>query len=200
MSDLPPQRVGDAEREQAVEVLRRASVEGRLTLEELADRAELAHAARTRDELAVVTADLAPAPAAAAPGPERRRVICSALRRNGRFSLPGHSRFDLWFGTLELDLREAVIAGSAVEIEIRNVFGTATLLVPEHVDVEVTGDAPLGTTDVRLEPPPPPPGAPVVRVSVSGLGGTVRVRATPPLRDRLASAARQLVERIGSPP
>jgi len=198
MSELPPQRVGDADREQAVELLRQASVEGRLTLEELADRAELAHAARTHDELAVVTADLAP-PAPLAPA-EDRRVIASALRRNGRFSLAPRSRFELWFGTLELDLRQAVLAGPLAEIEIRNVFGTATLLVPEHVDVEVTGDALLGTTDVRLAAEAPPPGAPVVRVVVSGVGGTVRIRTTPPLRDQLASAARQLVERIGPPP
>jgi uncharacterized protein DUF1707 len=200
MSEPPPRRVGDADRERAVELLREASVDGRLTLEELADRAELAHAARTSDELAVVTADLAPAPAPAPPAAERRRVICSMLRRNGRFPLPASSRFELWFGTLELDLRQAAIAGPAVEIEIRNVFGTATLLVPEHVEVELAGDAPLATTDMRLADESPPPGAPLVRVRVSGLGGTVRVRTSPPLRDQLASAARQLVERISTPP
>jgi hypothetical protein len=210
MADQPPQRVGDAERERAVDVLREASVDGRLTLEELAERAELAHAARTRDELAAVTADLAPVPAEAtalvpaAPEPERHRVVCSALRRFGRYALPPRTRYALVFGTLQLDLREAVLAGPAAEIEVRNVFGTATLIVPEHVDVQVVGGAAFGTSDVRLPPELPPPGAPVVRVRVSGLGGTVRVRTTPPLRDVLrdqfAGAARQLVDRLSQPP
>lgn len=51
-------------------LLRQASVEGRLTVEELADRAERAQVARTIDELSGITADLvphAPEPSAVTP-------------------------------------------------------------------------------------------------------------------------------------
>jgi hypothetical protein len=41
-----------ADRDIALALLREASVDGRLTLEDLADRAELVHTARTRNELA----------------------------------------------------------------------------------------------------------------------------------------------------
>ncbi|HST42696.1 MAG TPA: DUF1707 domain-containing protein, partial [Conexibacter sp.] len=66
----PPLRASDADREQVIALLRQASVDGRLTVEELADRAELAQEARTYDELRAIAADLLPGgrlPTAAAP-------------------------------------------------------------------------------------------------------------------------------------
>jgi uncharacterized protein DUF1707 len=59
-------RASDADRERAVEILRVGHVDGRLTLAELEERSATAYAARTRAELAPLTADL-PAP----PPPER---------------------------------------------------------------------------------------------------------------------------------
>jgi hypothetical protein len=57
-------RVSDSEREATIAHLNVATVEGRLSLEEFGDRARLAHAASTRDELATLVADLpAPLPA-----------------------------------------------------------------------------------------------------------------------------------------
>ena len=53
-------RASDAEREAAVERLRVATVEGRLTLSELTERTEAAYTATTRGELASITADLPP--------------------------------------------------------------------------------------------------------------------------------------------
>ena len=54
----PELRVSDAEREATVGRLRVAGGEGRLTLEELGERVELADAARTRGDLEALTADL----------------------------------------------------------------------------------------------------------------------------------------------
>ncbi|MFI6516231.1 DUF1707 and DUF4870 domain-containing protein [Spirillospora sp. NPDC050679] len=54
-------RVGDAEREAAVERLQNAYAEGRLEHQEFDMRVHLAMTARTRDELALVDRDLAPA-------------------------------------------------------------------------------------------------------------------------------------------
>jgi Domain of unknown function (DUF1707) len=92
-------RAGHADREQAIEALKTAFVDGRLTKNELAARAGRALAARTYADLAALTADIpvepaaaepaaavpAPAvptsaePAAAAPGPSRPPA--SAIRR-----------------------------------------------------------------------------------------------------------------------
>ena len=60
----------DAEREQAVVRLRDASTEGRLTLDELAQRTGDAYAARTQHELVKLTSDL-PAVQARAPSVNR---------------------------------------------------------------------------------------------------------------------------------
>jgi hypothetical protein len=61
-------RAGDREREEVVERLREAHVEGRLTLEELEERVDLGYRATYVDELPALVADL-PRPAApATPG------------------------------------------------------------------------------------------------------------------------------------
>ena len=57
-------RASDAEREAVVTRLQDAASEGRLTVEELAERIDAAYAARTQEELEPLTADLP----AAAPG------------------------------------------------------------------------------------------------------------------------------------
>jgi hypothetical protein len=51
-------RASDAEREDTVERLRDAAGEGRLNLDELADRAGAAYSATTRSELALLVEDL----------------------------------------------------------------------------------------------------------------------------------------------
>jgi len=67
-------RASDAERESTAERIREAATEGRLTMAELEDRLSSAYAARMRQELDPLVADL-PAPASPAqpgrPGPRR---------------------------------------------------------------------------------------------------------------------------------
>jgi hypothetical protein len=72
----------DADRDVALSLLREASVDGRLTLEELAERAELVSAARTRDEVAAATADLeGPATPALPDEVIRQRALFSSFTR-----------------------------------------------------------------------------------------------------------------------
>ncbi len=80
-------RVSDADRDRTLAELSEHFQAGRLTSAELEDRTGRALSARTGNDLAVLVADLPPAPAAAAPVPARdsgRRVepalwICAAL-------------------------------------------------------------------------------------------------------------------------
>jgi hypothetical protein len=75
-------RASDAERERTVDALRAAAGDGRLTLEELAERLDHALVARTRAELEPLTADL-PAPAASPePGREGTRWTVSVMSGN----------------------------------------------------------------------------------------------------------------------
>ena len=138
---------GDQEREHSTELLSQAVVEGRLTLEEFSDRVGRAQAARTREELALLTEDLPTPPTAPAPTmsteavPTQHRHVAafSRLVRSGPWELAERSEFRCIFGTITLDLSQARLAGSAVALEIFNLFGTVTVLVPEGVDVSVTG-------------------------------------------------------------
>lgn len=57
---MEPIRVSHDERDRAVEALTSAAAEGRLTLEELAERTEAALVATSRAELGPLTADLPP--------------------------------------------------------------------------------------------------------------------------------------------
>ena len=77
-------RVGHADREQVIEALKDAFVQGRLTRDELDVRAGRALAARTRADLAALTADIPGGPAAAGPAARRPRPPCAAGRWPGR--------------------------------------------------------------------------------------------------------------------
>jgi len=77
-------RAGHAEREQAIESLKDAFVDGRLTIDELDARAGRALAARTCAELAVLTADIPPATRPAhPPAPARRSSLAKAAATSG---------------------------------------------------------------------------------------------------------------------
>ena len=69
----------DADREQVVEILKAAFVQGRLTIDELRLRAGLALASRTYAELAVTIADIPAPPLKAPPAPRPARLSAQAL-------------------------------------------------------------------------------------------------------------------------
>ena len=64
----PGTRAGDADRERVVQALHRHTAEGRLSIDEFAQRADAAHRAVTHSDLAALTADLPADP------PQPRRV------------------------------------------------------------------------------------------------------------------------------
>jgi hypothetical protein len=71
-------RASDDDRQKVVAALERHTGAGRLTLDEFAERAQVAHDARTLDELAALTRDLPaepPAPAPAAEETSRRELL-----------------------------------------------------------------------------------------------------------------------------
>ncbi len=76
--------------------------------------------------------------------------------------------------------REARLAGPEVELDIYNLFGTVTVLVPAGVQLEVEGSAPFASQVIEPPSRPPPAGAPRLRIRASGPGGTLYVRAPEP--------------------
>jgi len=103
-------RVGHADREQAIEALKDSFAQGRLTKHELDARAGQAFAARTRADLAALTADIPPAPAVATPaaaGPARglaspcRRPLARAAAKSGGCLVIAFAA--VWFAANVLD-------------------------------------------------------------------------------------------------
>jgi hypothetical protein len=131
-------RASDAEREAAVERLRVATTEGRLTLTELTERTEAAYTATTRGELVRITADLPAAAATAAPvpatpGADREWVIAiiGDTKRQGRWRVERPLAALAVMGDVVLDLRGAEVPQGQVAIDATAVMG----------DVKVIGDS-----------------------------------------------------------
>jgi hypothetical protein len=180
----PAIRISTAERQAAIAILQEAVVDGRLTLEEYSDRVGVAVGARTDRDLQALTADLPRPLARGVPTSSstvvEHRAVCSHIVRRGPLALDAESKYSSWFGTVDLDLRQATLPAADVSIDVKNVFGTVTVLVPEGVDVRMEGGGLMSSEHVDISNSAVVPGAPVIRVRVSGIGGTVYVRTHQP--------------------
>jgi hypothetical protein len=179
---VPVPRAGDADRERAIVLLRDATVEGRLTLDEFAERVERAELARTQLELDTIVADLPAARPGAAELPARHRAVFSRLERSGRWQLPPQSSVLSVGGTIVLDLGQATLHGPETTLHVRNLFGTITLLVPRGVRVDVDGGGMFGTREIDLPDAGPVDDAPRLHIRTSGPFGTLRIKASPTRR------------------
>ncbi|GIH69540.1 DUF1707 SHOCT-like domain-containing protein [Sphaerimonospora thailandensis] len=182
-------RASDAERESVVEKLREASVEGRLTLAELTERTEAAYLARTHAELAQLTVDLpggAPAagpaftPSAQSARPQGRVrkwivAVMSSEKRKGKWRIDQEIGAASVMGDVTIDLREAEVRTPEVDIAVTCVMGTVKIIVPDGVDVELSGFAIMGEKKVQAVEPPTGRNAPVVRVNAWVVMGEVKV-------------------------
>jgi Domain of unknown function (DUF1707)/Cell wall-active antibiotics response 4TMS YvqF len=175
------------------ELLSSAAGDGRLTLEEHAERAERAHAARTLGDLAELTVDLA-APAAQPIRLDGRRAVAGVLtreKRDGRWVVPASFPVAAIFGEVILDLRDAVLQSQRTVVFATVIGGQLELIVPEGVEVTMSGRSMLGRQVVRgargsrpdpRAAGPPPPGQPSIEIRSMTLGGKIRV--TTPRRAR----------------
>jgi len=199
-------RVSDSDRERAADLLREAAGHGRITMDELDERLEVAYAAKTYGDLAAVTRDL-PQPAQApgtaqrapvgriggTPGAKFSLAILSGARRAGRWVVPPSYVAVAVMGGVELDLREAQFSQPEVTIHAYTVMGGIEITVPEDVDVDVSGVAFMGGFDHNASGPGVP-GAPRLRVLGFALMGGVEVRRKP-LKERDAIDGKQPADR-----
>ncbi len=183
-------RASDADRERVVAVLREAAADGRLTMDEHDDRMERAYASRTLGELAQLTTDLTEDSTRQPVRPDTGRVLAvvGSGERKGRWVVPAKLPVVAVFGEVNLDLREALLERREVTINATAVFGEVNVVVPEGVEVRVSGPAILGTKTSRIRGPFTP-GGPVVHLRCFVLLGGVS--AKPPRRRRLFHRARR---------
>ncbi|WP_392672322.1 DUF1707 domain-containing protein [Streptomyces sp. LN785] len=183
-------RASDADRDRIADILRDGMAEGRLTAEEHAERVDAVYRARTVGELEPLVRDLpvpggAPRPSPAAPygpGPENPAgpadnlvAIFSSSTRRGRWRVGGRTNAFSLFGSVEIDLTEALFGQRLTVINATSIFGSVDIKVPENISLRGSGTGVFGNFEVvTLESADPE--APVVIVNGYSLFGSVEAK------------------------
>jgi predicted membrane protein len=123
--------------------------------------------------------DLPTVIAASAPrGPLARvshHTPIGAIKRSGRWRLDRDTEVSTVVGSVKLDLRGAEIGASEVELAVRTVLGSVKVWIPHGVRVEVDGTSMIGSRQVHEDSGSGYPNAPVLRLRVDTLLGSVKV-------------------------
>jgi hypothetical protein len=168
-------RASDADRERVVALLSEALADGRLSPDEHTERMTVAYSARTLGELSGLTTDLTPAEAQPILVDDRPLTVTfGSIRREGRWVVPVHVPLVALFGTVQLDLREAVLQRRHTVIDAHMLGGRIRILVPDGVRVDVTGRTILCSRDVRVRPGGE---GPVIEVRGTLVFGSLKARA-----------------------
>lgn len=202
-------RASDADRDRIADILRDAVAEGRLTAEEHAERVDLVYRAKTVGELEPLVRDLPAAggttaysaaspysygPEAPAGPAENLVAIFSSSTRKGRWRVGGRTNAFSLFGSVEIDLTEALFGQRLTVINATSVFGTVDIRVPENISLRGSGTGIFGNFEVvTLESTDPE--APVVVVNGYSVFGNVEAK---PKRGKLiANLHDQLRKHLG---
>lgn len=186
-------RASDADRELVVETLRQAAGDGRLTLEELDQRLEAAHAAKTYAELEELTEDL-PAgrlpvpvggslPAQRFGGKPTSRVgiaVMSGFGRGGRWVVPRWFSGLVIMGYGGIDMRDASFTEQITRVNAFALMGGIDIVVPEDAEVHARGLGLMGMFSGRRTTGPGQAGAPVIIVTGLAIMGQICVRRRAP--------------------
>ncbi|WP_328750241.1 DUF1707 domain-containing protein [Streptomyces sp. NBC_00285] len=193
-------RVSDADRDRVADILREALAEGRLTADEHAERVEGVLSAKTAGELEVFIRDLPAAHERRAapvwtPAPNRPTdplphdpddnvvAVFSAAVRKGRWRAGRRIHAYAIFGSVEIDLSEAIFEYRQVVIKAFSVFGNVEVRVPENVSLRGTGGGILGNFEVDTLDSAEPD-APVVYIDGWAVLGNIEGR---PKRGKLVA-------------
>jgi hypothetical protein len=181
-------RASHVDRDRAVELLREAAGDGRLTAEELDERLEVALTARTYGELAAVTTDLRAASGFAPGGPIPTpknvvRIDChgSNTKRDGRWLVPHRIEVRVTDGAVTLDFTEAVISQPLLLIDAHVGSARLTLVTKPGIVVE-TDDVTAHNSYVRVPAPWGPEVPVILQIHISGMVDGGHITAGPPRR------------------
>ncbi|HEX9343153.1 MAG TPA: DUF1707 domain-containing protein [Actinomycetota bacterium] len=194
--ELSP-RASDAERNQTVDQLRTAFVEGRLNDDEFDQRMRAALTARTHADLNRLLTDLpqatvVAAPATATPSPliggtapgapatHWAVAVMSGTRRHGRWKAPPAINAVAIMGGCELDFRAATFSSQTTTVTVACIMGGVEITVPPGIRVEWHGFALMGGMEDRVDETDLPAGAPVLIVRGFVMMGGVEIQTKAP--------------------
>lgn len=151
-------RVSDADRDSVTEVLHTAYAEGRITLDEHAERTGAALQARTFDDLTGLTSDLVPAaprPVGAScvlpdqGDPDRVNAMLAETKRVGPCTVGRRVQVSVFLGSALLDLTEATFTAREVEVNCTQFLGSITIRVRPGTAVRVEATNVLAESSVK---------------------------------------------------
>jgi len=180
----PELRASHEDREAAVETLRVAAGDGRLSPAELDERLEAALNAKTHAELAILTADL---PQSGRPAPTAAKDLirlesdAAALRRDGSWVVPRRIEANVTSGSVRLDLTQAVITQPVLEVDVSVRMGDVMIITKPGIVVD-TDDVSVGMGTVTVKAPRGPHTPAILRVVVTGHVDMGSLRARPARR------------------
>ncbi|GGW48382.1 DUF1707 SHOCT-like domain-containing protein [Streptomyces xantholiticus] len=182
-------RASDADRDRIADILRDALAEGRLDAEEHSERIDAVYRAKTVGELEPIVRDL---PAAgrrsgtaavrdyddcADPGGSAENLVAvfSSSTRKGRWRVGRRTNAFSLFGSIEIDLTEALYGQRLSVINATAIFGNVEVRVPENISLRGSGTGFFGNFEVvTLEAADPE--APVVVVNGYSVFGNVEAK------------------------
>ncbi|UYQ64167.1 DUF1707 domain-containing protein [Streptomyces peucetius] len=181
-------RASDADRDRIADILRDALAEGRLDAEEHSERIDAVYRAKTVGELEPIVRDLPAAGSRSATaraceesgdadgGPAENLVaVFSSSTRKGRWRVGRRTNAFSLFGSIEIDLTEALYGQRLSVINATSIFGNVEVRVPENISLRGSGTGIFGNFEVvTLEAADPE--APVVVVNGYTVFGNVEAK------------------------
>ncbi|MGW4160731.1 DUF1707 SHOCT-like domain-containing protein [Streptomyces sp. NPDC004788] len=179
-------RASDADRDRIADILRDALAEGRLDAEEHSDRIDAVYRAKTVGELEPLVRDLPATGRRPEPlpgygdegveGPADNLVaVFSASTRKGRWRVGRRTNAFSLFGSVEIDLTEAIFAQRLTTINATSIFGSVEVHVPENVTLRGNGTGVFGNFEVVTSEGADPQ-APVIVVNGWSVFGNVEAK------------------------
>jgi hypothetical protein len=187
-------RVGHAERDAVAAVLQEAAADGRLGMDELDERLEVALQAKTYADLEPLVADLSvdlpwrpvqrpqlsvpgpPAPGYSREDPLRLDGGVSSEKRDGIWVVPPFLRTSSGVGSVKLNCLQATASAQLIEIEVIAGGGSVVIIVPEGWAVNDDRLAKsMGSKTIKVQRVPAP-GQPLLVLYGSVGMGSLKVR------------------------
>ncbi|GAA1912397.1 DUF1707 domain-containing protein [Streptomyces durmitorensis] len=176
LPDDPPPRITEDDRDKAVLRLQEAYAEGHVPHEEMDERLHQVLTVETHGELVAALASL---PAEKPGTTSTIGAAAGRIQRRGAWRVPRTLKVESAFGSVHLDLSQAVFEHPVVDIELQLGSGKARITVPRDAIVEIE-ELRTDWKDARYKPSrrsrPDRPGGPKIRISGAMGFGRLKIR------------------------